>query len=356
MNIITLHENILDKFNKEQQEDNTNINHINQLLQQPTHFSEETMKKLAKTKQEIDQRKLEKNKFIVKTNNILYQYKELLQIPVEVEKNDANGDIKQELQQNYISIVENILAKKKWYDIKIVSKQNKIICSSCNNDDPQSFEMDDSNKKFCLKCSTQQDNLETITHNNDYDKINIVNKFAYSRIIHFQECLKQYQGKQNYKIPQEVFDQLEEKFKSLNLLNDSPINYIKYSRINKEHILLFLKQLNYSNHYENTNYIYYVFLGKRIDDIDYLEEQLIEDFKELSILYDCIYGKDKPKELLRKNFMNVQYILFQLLRNRNHECQIENFSVLKTIEKKKFHDDICSHLFNQLGWNFTPIF
>ena len=92
------------------------------------------------------------------------------------------------------------------------------------------------------------------------------------------------------------------------------------------------------------------------DDIAYLEDKIIEDFKELSSLYDSIYGKDKPMELKRKNFINVQYIPFQLLRNRNHMCKLEVFVVLKTIEKKQFYDKICSHLFKILGWSFTPTF
>ena len=138
-----------------------------------------------------------------------------------------------------------------------------------------------------------------------------------------------------------MFDGLDKKFKAFRLLNESESDYVKYSKITKDHITLFLKQLNFTNQYENANYIYFTLTGKQQDNIEYLEHQLIEDFKELSNLYDVIHGKDKPQELKRKNFMNVQYILYQLLKNRNHPCNIKDFSVLKTVEKKKFHDDIC---------------
>lgn len=358
MNIISLNNKILSRFDKDNEEDIIKLMSIYNFLENKGTFIDTTLTNLLEVKEELEKRKGGKNTFIAKTNNIIQKYLEILQTPVSFDEQEKFDTEKTELQQQYLILAEELIVSRKWTDIKIVQKPvlQTSECEYCRNNDPTKFEIDDSNKKFCLECSVQQETLETGVTHKDYDRTNVVNKFAYSRIIHFQECIKQYQGKQNCKIPKEVFEKLEKKFKALNMLNVSDNNHIKYSRISKEHILMFLKQLGYANHYENANYIYYVLLGKRIDDIDYLEDQLIEDFKELSSLYDSVYGKDKPKELKRKNFLNVQYILFQLLRNRNHDCKLEDFSVLKTIEKKKFHDDICSHLFDHLGWNFTPTF
>jgi hypothetical protein len=266
---------------------------------------------------------------------------------------------KVDICRRYHAIADEIVCAKKWNDVKLekIHSVTKTECNVCANNDPLQFEVDDCNKRYCLVCSTQHDILETMPCvHKDYDRVNVATKFAYSRVMHFQECMRQYQGKQNCKIPHEVFDKLEQKFAALRLLNDSDNKHVRYSRITRENIVMFLKQLNYANHYENVNYIYYVLTGKKVDDIDHLEDRIIEDFKELSSLYNDIYGKDKPKELKRKNFMNVQYILFQLLRNRNHMCCLEDFAVLKTLEKKKFHDEICCHLFDQLGWKFTPTF
>ena len=121
--------------------------------------------------------------------------------------------------------------------------------------------------------------------------------------------------------------------------------------------MFYLKQLKLPNHYENANYIYYVLTGNRVDEIsDSLEKKILDDFQQLSCLYDKTFGKDKPFELNRKNYMNASYVLFQLLRNREHPCKRENFSILKTIEKRRFHDKICSELFKQLGWRFTSTF
>lgn len=357
MNLVSLNEKIISRFDRDNEEDVLNLSSICSLLENRGSFSKDALTCLVETKDYLEKRKTEKNAFIVKTNHIMQKYVEILQTPVTLKERDKFDIEKTKLHNQYMEFAEELISSRRWSDVRLISRPatQTTECEYCHNNDPSKFEVDE-NKKFCLVCSVQQETLETGVTHKDYDRTNVVNKFAYSRIIHFQECIKQYQGKQNCKIPKEVFEKLEKKFKALNLLNDSENNCVKYSRITKEHILMFLKQLGHANHYENANYIYYVFLGKRIDDIDYLEEQILEDFKELSSLYDSVYGKDKPKELKRKNFMNVQYILFQLLKNRNHDCKLEDFSVLKTIEKKKFHDEICSHLFDQLGWNFTPTF
>ena len=185
--------------------------------------------------------------------------------------------------------------------------------------------------------------------------------FIYNRILHFQDCIKQYQGKQNCKIPEKIYEYLDSMFKDYKLLVTDPVDsslpkHIKYSKITRNQIMMFLREKRYTKHYENVNLIYFTLTSNRVDDIGYLEDRLIDDFKELVSFYDNIHGKDKEEELDRKNFMNVQYLLFQLLKRHGHPCKIENFTVLKTIDRKKFHDNICKNLFNRLGWKFTPTF
>lgn len=187
-------------------------------------------------------------------------------------------------------------------------------------------------------------------------KINSQGKFVYNRILHFQDCIKQFQGNKSCKIPSAVLDQLSLKFRDYNLLVDSTNDHVRYSKITPVQIALFLKELKLTKQYENVNVIYNVLTGRRAADICHLENQLVDDFKRLVALYDSLHGKDAVEELDRKNFMNVQYLLFQLLRRHDYQCKIEDFSVLKTVDRKLFHDRVCGNLFAKLGWKFTPTF
>ena len=71
--------------------------------------------------------------------------------------------------------------------------------------------------------------------------------------------LNQYQGKQNSTVDQNVYDELLDQFRKHHLLvgNSKTPKEERCKNITKEHIHLFLKELEYSKHYENVNLIHY---------------------------------------------------------------------------------------------------
>lgn len=310
-----------------------------------------------------------KNIFVAQTSLIIDEYTKILRSPISRVSSENTEIIERKnlLVVKYLNIARELINNKQWNIYLPLDPKDSIVCGeipkTCSECDKEScFEVDEFNRRTCLFCSNQQTIIETGTTHRDYSRVNIVGKFIYNRVLHFQDCIKQYQGKQNCKIPNCVYEDLNRKFKahrlliSLNDSNTGEHKYLRYSKITRNHISWFLKELKYTKHYENVNLIYFTLTNKRVDDISHLENQLIEDFQKLVDIYDSVHGKDKPDALNRKNFMNVQYLLFQLLRRHDHPCKIEDFTILKTIDRKLFHDTICKKLFDKLGWKFTPIF
>jgi len=327
---------------------------------------------LRRIKDRAGKRRYEKELFLAKTSLILDAYTESL-------RRTDGKEMSERLEREYVDNVHYDLIDKNWmrdfYDNKnksvgtgallgsaasasngAASTATRLRCETCDNRDVEEFELDVHNKWTCLRCAAQTKVMETGHTHQDYNRVNIIGKFVYNRVVHFQDCIKQFQGKQNCKIPDKVYEDLNRKFESYRLLIDSDNYNARYSKITPQHISTFLKELKYVKHYENVNVIYFALTNKRVADITHLEEKLVEDFKELVTLYDNIHSKDKPDQLDRKNFMNVQYILFQLLSRHGYKCKIEDFAILKTTDRKLFHDQICSNLFEILGWNFTPTF
>jgi hypothetical protein len=124
------------------------------------------------------------------------------------------------------------------------------------------------------------------------------------------------------------------------------------SKITKEHITLFLKETGFSKHYEDVVLIHATLTGKPAPDISHLENDLIYDFDVLTDIYDKKYKNASD----RKNFINTQYVLYQLLRRHKYPCRKEDFNILKTIDRKYYHDVVCAELFQQVGWNLHPLF
>jgi hypothetical protein len=357
INILNIDIQIQEKFNN----DKNNIEIYKKRLKNIYEYIENTKDKprIQKTLQKISEElrdeidDLDNNKYLnfylTETSELLSEYKEILKIPITLSfMGKANKDDKEKKR----IITEYIKIACKYIDLDIninnmTMKKEKILCDNCTNS--KEFDIIDNNIYICKTCNSQQIIFKQISSYKDIDRVNIIAKYTYARNIHFRDCINQYQGKQNCTIDDKVYKQLEDEFDKHYLLVNSQIKEIKFKNITKEHIMMFLKTLKYTKHYENVNLIHYNLTGIKPDDIGYLEDQLMFDFDILTELYDKKY-----KHLTRKNFINTQYVLYQLLMRHKHPCKKENFTILKTFEREIFHDEIVKDLFEELDWNFTP--
>ncbi len=226
-----------------------------------------------------------------------------------------------------------------------------IKCAECNMAD---FDID-GNLFTCTHCGVLLDLINATSCIKDIERINISSKYTYDRRSHFKECIDQFQAKQNQNVPDKVFDDLYHQIRIHNLEDgdDDTAPQIRYQRLNKEHIQMFLKELNYTKFYEDIIYIYHKITNKPPDDISNIESKLMEDFDILTEQYDKKYKSSIQHK--RKNFINIQCILYQLLLRHGYKCKRSDFNILKTIDKKYVHEDIISDLFKDLSWNFYRI-
>ena len=103
--------------------------------------------------------------------------------------------------------------------------------------------------------------------------------------------------------------------------------------------MLILKELSYNKYYEDIAYIFHTLTNKKIPDISHLEPTLLSDFDQLLQLYDQMNHD-------RKNFINNNYVLYQLLKKNGFKCNRNDFCHLKTNDRKYYHDVVCQELFN----------
>jgi hypothetical protein len=229
-------------------------------------------------------------------------------------------------------------------------KQQK--CQACQIENMKIVNHD--NNFVCEQCGYIYDSITNDISFKDMDRINISNKYQYDRRTHFKDCINQFQGKQNATIDPQVYKDLTEQFRLHHLIPENYEDLVKeiaFEKITKEHVMLFLKETEHTKHYEDVVLIHHQLTGKQPPDISHLESYLLHDFDELTTLYDKLYRNNE-----RKNFINTQYVLYQLLKRHKFNCRKEDFNILKTIDRKYFHDTIMQELFEILGWNINPLF
>jgi hypothetical protein len=296
--------------------------------------------------------------YTIETAPILHEYKRILQTPQKISfmgpaKIEDRG--KTELIKNYIKAAQKYFDR---YEIEInrndvkpkkTVSSSSIICQFCQN--KKDFVIDDSTY-ICVSCGAQQDIVPGASYR-DSDRVSSSSKYTYDRKVHFRDCINQYQGKQNCTVEEKVYTDLTDILDKHHLLQgDSKTSRaIRYAKVTKDHISMFLKELGYSKHYENVTLIHYVLTGKKPDDISHLEDKLLSDFDLLVDTYDKLF----KNRVERVNFISTQFVLYQLLLKHKHPCRKEDFVILKTMDRKNFHNSVCSELFSHLGWNYISI-
>jgi len=355
--ILLIHKKILDNFSKNKNGLETLIENYENIC---TIQNENIINLCSDIKNRIYdiENNTDMNYYLLESTDILDKYQSILKKPKKISFIDeikSDDSEKNELIKLYLSVAEKYINLDEFYVEeckKIEQNEKSVQCNNCKNN--TNFDIVDLETYICLECCCEQ---VVPVHNSSYkdsDRINITSKYIYDRKTHFRDAIQQYMGKQNCTIEQKVFDDLEKEFKNHYLLigDEQTPREIRYSRISKQTIMLFLKDLKYTKHYENINLIHYRITNQKPDDISYLENKLIEDFDKLTDLYDQMY-----KHINRKNFINTQYVLYLLLCRHKHKCNKRDFSILKTVDRKTFHDEISKTLFNKLGWNWqSPSF
>lgn len=286
------------------------------------------------------------NFYISESLPIIETYKKILRTPIKI--SFVGNNTVQITSEKEKLIHEFINIAKKHIEISHQHKQLNELCENCSKKTIYNG--------VCGECGHEKELAGHDKSYTDISRTNILQKYSYDRRTHFRDCINQYQGKQNCKIDNKIYDDIEQQLENHHLIpKDKTIpTKIRYVKIKKEHIMLFLKELNHDKHYENSNYIYSKLSGVKCPDISHLEEQLMADFDTVVNLYIKKFKYENKIE--RKSFMNIQYVFFQLLNKNKYKCKKEDFNILKTIDRKAFHDDVFKELFQELGWNHTPFF
>lgn len=312
-----------------------------------------------KYRKELEEEKIELEKKIsdIETNNmfaeyicisqkIIAEYLQLIMVPVKVSffskvKEDDTSEQKVDLLDKFLDIA------KKYVPIKTYKKEivKKLSCE-CGNNNPNEFHQTD-DTLTCENCGCETTVYTIQTNFKDIDRVNMSQKYKYKRRVHFRDTSNQYQGKQNKKFSAKMYTDVDEWFEKQNLLVEGKTFHEKHKNITKEHLSMALTETKHNKHYEDINLIFNYFTGIPCPDISEVEAELFEDFDKVADVYETLDNID------RTNFLNGQYVLYQLLRRRKVKVKESDFDILKTRDRLIEHDSIFSRICEILEWSFT---
>jgi hypothetical protein len=282
------------------------------------------------------------------TNSIISEFETIIRTPAtnsffsKTSNNDALDDRKRKLVTEFFDALKH-------YSLCDLDLPRPSPTMPAMHQCDQKFVLVDECTSTCVSCCQEKSKLINNSSFVDNGRVNISSKYTYDRKIHFRDCINQYQGKQNTHIPKEVFKNLENALINHRVIQTNRTED-RFDRVTVSHIHMFLKNLNYTKYYDDAILIHSVITGKQPDNIEHLEDDLMKDFDAMLTEYDSNF-----KAADRKNFINTQYVLYQLLKRHKHKCDKDHFVVMRTMsDRKSYHDRVCKTIFAKFGWEFAP--
>ena len=317
----------------------------------------ETKDRLKIIKDEINELKGQKKKYLLNNSKYIFDY-------FEEKKNISNGD-----NNKNVNVLNTFFKIRAIDDTSANINSNKYIKSkqfyqnywkNVNNEivNMHDFAFPTDVCLICKKGELIPQDEEGILICNNYscgsfvtyivdnfkpsnkEPPNEVSYTAYIRLNHFKEILSQFQAKETTQIPDHVIDAIRNRIKKERIKDISKeINYDKMRDI--------LRKLGFNKYFEHIQYINSIFGIKPPIMCEELHETLCVLFIEIQ----------KPWAIHcpanRTNFFNYTYTLYQLFVLLDQTQYLPYIPLMKDRDKQLEQDMIWKKVCNDLNWVFS---
>eukprot|EP00741_Cyanophora_paradoxa_P001497 tig00000492_g1449.t1 len=161
--------------------------------------------------------------------------------------------------------------------------------------------------------------------------------FAYKRASHLQERLNQLQARENFNVPEEVYQRVYEEFRKNR----------KLDQIRPDLIRATLKKLKLSKLYEHVGIIYSRLTGTPPPRLSKEQEDRIKQ-----MFSDIQEPFERACPSKRKNFLSYSFVLHKICELLGLDDFLPYFPLLKSREKLHQQDGIWRLICADLGWEF----
>jgi len=333
LDIISIHQAIIDRFDELNDEIPTLKKYLKQLNY--TFRTAKTAKERFDTKQKFDY--IKKIIQITKNNNgkryylnwtkpLINKYKKNTQNTIIIDfSNCKNNCVYSDENKNIIK--EYLLIARNYIDIEIVQQlSNYIPCVNCSTSSANNIMYCiDENVYVCSICGFTQIIILPSSNFKDTVRLNSKgnNKYYYQKETNLRDAIKQYQGKQNKTIPADVYAFVYTWMEK---------NKINKKDLTKDHLKLLFSSYHdqgYSLYYDDITLIHHQITGISLPDISHIENNIIDRFRKIV----PVFYRIRPNN--RGSFLNIQYVFYQLLRLEKWKCSIDDFSILEDPERRR---------------------
>lgn len=302
--------------------------------------------------------------YLNRINDVVKKYNDFR--PLQKIYSFAN-DVLDECDDNYIErqkiISEFLNISREYIEINItkIIRFTTTNCPFCETDFVNNPYMS-FNSTNCSKCGSDISMYIKNDYYKDYNRTNVTNRNNYEDRENFIKALKRFQGKQQNKLPDKLFEDLTKYFKSYGFptpdeIKNMPLNP-NGTRGNFSRDLIYkaLSETGNSDYYEDINLITHILWNWELPDLSDIEDLIIQDYDKTQEIYEKIKSTVSFQgKINRKSSINIQYRLMRHLLHRGYKCSTSDFKIAKTDQIIEYYENLWSLICKEIGWEMKSI-
>lgn len=381
--ILNLHKQILSRLEIQREQEIKKLRReINGLKNRLGIISTETYnqrisKQIEKLEKELDnlESKEKINQYLESTQEFLSKYEKLGQLSkvISFKRNPTSkGEDEQKKILRLKVIHEYLVTAQNFIDLDITRIIDPYTaCENCNTI------LTGDEEEECDICGHILESSMALPLFKESNRINISCRNEYEDRENFYKTLLRFKGQQMVKLPKDLHEKLDEYFRSYNLPTGEEIRRLPLNNRNQKdgtsRDLMFkalsdLRNLRYSDYYEDINLICHNYWGWPLPDISHLEDILMDDYDASQQIYKEI--RTEHDWIKRTSCLNSQYRLYRHLKLRKYPCRMDDFKMIKTPRILEDYEAIWKIICTKMAqreeemnipsdqriWVFTPLF
>lgn len=344
LDIISLHSEALNNFKKTKpirinelqnliDELNNELNNV-EMYEIDRRLKTRKLKSLITELEDISSDRL-LNEYQSKVRMIIEEYSSLPRMKNRISFKDDIAEFKKDSNsgRRQILIIQYLNALREYFCVDISRKINGI------------FQVKKETQTSLVSGNVNQETIQKNSHENREN---------------FKKAIAKYQGKEDNRLPEDIYDKLDDYFKKYSLPDGSEVRrmnvngdwHFRYKRgnidvvLSKELLFKALTEIKYNEFYDSFYIICHRYWGWKLRDISDIEEIILKDYD----LKQPVYEKIKFKYNKKISSINVWYDLYRLLKKHKHSCEVRDFKIVKTDEIIMVYEEIWDVYCEELGW------
>lgn len=223
----------------------------------------------------------------------------------------------------------------RYINIEIMRKNKKFFsCKGCGNSLEFAIE-EEENIYICPVCNC---------FNNFISPYNYIKDVEYGKSVdedvsNFSKILDKFEGKNSIDIDKDLITKLDNFFLSKDLKKGSYYKNLPKNKegrkdgTNKKMLYEALEYLNYSQYYDETNYITNIYWGWDLPDLSLYRDKLLKDYQLTQKVWNNI-----KQDYKRSASLGTQYRLYVHLASLDYPCYQEDFKIQDMSDSLRLHN------------------